>query len=147
MFYDEFKINDTFQTSGRTVTEADIVAFAGLSGDFNSLHMDQEYAKTGTFGQRIAHGLLVLSISSGLTVQAGLTTDSIIAFYGIDRLRFVEPVLIGDTVRVKNRVIDLTPKKDDETSGLITFETTVTKQNDKTVLVYHRRLLLRRRAQ
>jgi 3-hydroxybutyryl-CoA dehydratase len=147
MFYNEFKIDDTFLTAGRTITEADIVAFAGLSGDFNSLHMDQEYAKAGAFGQRIAHGLLILSISSGLTVQAGLTTDSIIAFYGIDKLRFVKPVFIGDTVRVKNRVIELTPKKDDETRGLITFETTVIKQQDETVLVCHRRLLLHRGAQ
>jgi acyl dehydratase len=146
VFFDEFKIDDVFHTAGRTVTEADIVAFAGLSGDFNSLHMDHEYAKGSVFGQRIAHGLLVLSISSGLTVQSGLTTDSIIAFYGIDRLRFVKPVFIGDTLRVKNRVIELTPKED-ETRGLVTFETTVTKQHEEVVLVCQRRVLLRRRAQ
>jgi acyl dehydratase len=144
MFYDDFKIDDTFVTSGRTVTEADIVAFAGLSGDFNSLHVDAEYAKSTPFGQRIAHGLLVLSISSGLTVQTGLTSDSIIAFYGIDKLRFVKPVFIGDTLTVKNRVVELTPKED-VTRGLVVFETTVVKQTDEPVLVYQRRVLLRRK--
>ena len=147
MFYSEFKIDDTFLTAGRTVTEADIVAFAGLSGDFQSLHMDQEYAKVNAFGQRIAHGLLVLSISSGLTVQAGLTTDSVIALYGIDKLRFLKPVFIGDTVTVKNRVIELSPKKDDKTRGVVTFETTVMKQQAEIVLIYHRLVLLRNTAQ
>ncbi|MBZ5607606.1 MAG: MaoC family dehydratase N-terminal domain-containing protein [Acidobacteriia bacterium] len=145
MFYDDFKIGDSFVTRGRTVTEADIVAFAGLSGDFNSLHVDAEYGKTTPFGQRIAHGLLVLSISSGLTVQTGLTSDSIIAFYGIDKLRFVKPVFIGDTLTVSNRVIELTPKED-PTRGLVVFETTVVKQSQEPVLVYHRRVLLRRKA-
>ena len=145
MYYEDFKIGDEFKTASRTVTEADVVGFAGLSGDFNSLHVDAEYAKSTPFGQRIAHGLLVLSISSGLTVQTGLTSDSIIAFYGIDKLRFVKPVFIGDTLTVKNRVMELTPKED-TTRGLVVFETTVVKQTDEPVLVYQRRVLLKRRA-
>jgi acyl dehydratase len=145
VFYDDFKIGDEFVTTGRTVTEADIVGFAGLSGDFNSLHVDAEYGKSTPFGQRIAHGLLVLSISSGLTVQMGLTSDSIIAFYGIDKLRFVKPVFIGDTLTVKNRVVELTPK-DDPGRGLAVFETTVVKQTGEPVLVYFRRVLLKRRS-
>ena len=144
MFFDEFKIGDTFHTRSRTVTEADIVAFAGLSGDFNSLHVDAEYGKTTPFGQRIAHGLLVLSIASGLMVQTGITSDSVIAFYGIDKLRFVKPVFIGDTITVANRVFELSPK--DETRGLVVFETTVTKQTGDPVLVFRRLVLLRRQA-
>ena len=145
MFYDDFTIGDSYMTRGRTVTEADIVGFAGLSGDFNSLHVDAEYSKSTPFGQRIAHGLLVLSISSGLTVQTGLTSDSIIAFYGIDKLRFVKPVFIGDTLTVQNRVVELTPKEEPG-RGLVVFETTVLKQTGELVLVYFRRVLLRRRA-
>jgi 3-hydroxybutyryl-CoA dehydratase len=142
VFYDDFKIDDTFSTGERTITEADIVAFANLSGDCNLIHVDAEYAKASTFGQRIAHGLLVLSISSGLTVQSALTNDSIIAFYGIDQLRFTKPVFIGDTIRVRSRVIELSPR---ETKGVVTFEMTVFKQNDEQVLICNKRVLLRRK--
>jgi acyl dehydratase len=143
MFYDDYKLDETFTTKGRTITEADIVAFAGLSGDFVELHMNEEAARRGPFGRRIAHGALIFSISTGLTVQMGHTNDTVIAFYGLDRLRFTKPVFIGDTVRVKKRVVELTPK--DEARGVVAFETTVVNQNDEPVIVYTDRVLLRRR--
>jgi len=144
MFYDDYKLDDTFTTKGRTITEADIVAFAGLSGDFVELHMNEEFARCGPFGRRIAHGALIFSISTGLTVQMGHTNDTVIAFYGVDKLRFTKPVFIGDTILVKKRVVELTPK--DETRGVVAFETKVVNQNDEPVVVYTDRVLLRRRA-
>ena len=144
MFYDDYKLDDTFTTKGRTITEADIVAFAGLSGDFVELHMNEEFARRGPFGRRIAHGALIFSISTGLTVQMGHTNDTVIAFYGVDKLRFTKPVFIGDTILVKKRVVELTPK--DETRGIVAFETKVVNQNDEPVVVYTDRVLLRRRA-
>jgi 3-hydroxybutyryl-CoA dehydratase len=143
MFYDDYKLDATFTTKGRTITEADIVAFAGLSGDFVELHMNEEAAKRGPFGRRIAHGALIFSISTGLTVQMGHTNDTVIAFYGLDKLRFTKPVFIGDTIRVDKRVIELTPK--DETRGVVAFETTVVNQHDEPVIVYTDRVLLKRR--
>ena len=140
MFFDDFKMDDTFTTGGRTITEADIVAFAFLSGDFNLIHMDAEYAKASPFGQRVAHGLLVLSISSGLTVKSGLTSDSVIAFYGIDKLRFTKPVFVGDAITVNSRVAELSPK---ETKGIVVFDTTVFKQNGEQVLVFSKSMLLK----
>jgi len=144
VFYDDYKLDDTFTTKGRTITEADIVAFAGLSGDFVELHMNEEFARRGPFGRRIAHGALIFSISTGLTVQMGHTNDTVIAFYGVDKLRFTKPVFIGDTILVKKRVVELTPK--DETRGIVAFETKVVNQNDEPVVVYTDRVLLRRRA-
>jgi 3-hydroxybutyryl-CoA dehydratase len=144
MFFDDFTMDATFITDGRTITEADIAAFALLSGDFNPIHMDAEYAKASQFGQRIAHGLLVLSLSSGLTVKSGLTSDSVIAFYGIDKLRFTKPVFVGDTITVESRVVELSPK---ETKGVVVFETRVFKQNGEEVLIFTKSMLLKRNTQ
>ena len=142
-YFDDYAIDETSTTQSRTITEADIVAFAGLSGDFNELHMSEEWAKDGPFGRRIAHGALVFSVSTGLTVQAGGYSDAIIAFYGIDRLRFVKPVFIGDTIRVKKKVIELTAR--DDVRGIVAFETIVVNQNEEAVIIYTDRVMVRRR--
>jgi acyl dehydratase len=142
LYFEDFEIGQISRSRGRTITEADIVNFAGVSGDFVELHTNEEFAKSGPFGRRIAHGLLVLSISSGLMVQMGHTTDTVIAFYGIDRLRFVRPTFIGDTVRVEKKVID---RQDKEKGGVVTFETSVLNQNGEPVLVYTDKLMIKRR--
>jgi acyl dehydratase len=142
LYFEDFEIGHVSRSRGRTITEADIVNFAGLSGDFVELHTNEEFARNGPFGRRIAHGLLILSISSGLMVQMGQTTDTVIAFYGIDRLRFVRPTFIGDTVRVEKKVID---RQEKEKGGVITFETSVLNQNNEPVLVYTDKLMVKRR--
>ena len=83
MYFDDYVVGTVTTSRGRTVTEADIVNFAGLSGDFVELHMNEEYAKRGPFGRRIAHGALIFSISTGLTVQMIPDHEAIIAFYGV----------------------------------------------------------------
>lgn len=144
-YFDDFAIGETTTTRGRTITEADIVNFAGLSGDFHELHMNEEYARQGPFGRRIAHGALIFSISTGLAIQAGQAgaQEAIIAFYGMDRLRFIKPVFIGDTLRVRKKVVELQAK--DDTRGVVAFETTVINQNDEPVVVYTDRVLLKRK--
>jgi acyl dehydratase len=99
-YYEDFTAGGVHESRGRTVTEADIVNFAGLSGDFVELHTNEEYARKSPFGRRIAHGALVFSISTGLMTQMNLINDTVLAFYGIDKLRFTGPVFIGDTVIV-----------------------------------------------
>lgn len=89
MFFEEFATGQKVSTASRTVTEADIVGFAGLSGDFNMIHVDAAYAKTTPYGQRIAHGLCVLSIASGLAVQTGVMDGTILAFREIAEWKFV----------------------------------------------------------
>ncbi len=141
-FFEDYKLDELMSSGARTVTEADIVNFAGLSGDFHELHMSEEFAKRGPFGRRIAHGALIFSISTGLTIQMG-DHENIIAFYGVDKLRFTHPTFIGDTIRVTKKVIALEPK--DDQRGVVAFETTVLNQNDKPVVVYQDRVLLKRR--
>ncbi len=142
LYYEQFEIGVVYESRGRTITETDVVQFAGLSGDFVELHTNEEYAKKSPFGRRIAHGALVFSISTGLMTQMDLLHDTVLAFYGIDRLRFTKAVFIGDTVRVVKKVADLARK---EQGGVVTFETAVLNQNGETVLVYTDKLMVRYR--
>jgi len=97
-YFDEYVPGECIVTAGRTITEADIVNFAGLSGDYNQIHVDAVYGAGTPFGQRIAHGLLVTSIVSGLAAQTGVMEGTVIAFREISEWKFVKPVFIGDTV-------------------------------------------------
>jgi 3-hydroxybutyryl-CoA dehydratase len=144
MYFEDYSIDQVRTSRGRTVTEADIVNFAGLSGDFVELHMNEEYAKQGPFGRRIAHGALIFSISTGLMVQMTSDLEAIVAFRGVDQLRFVAPVFIGDTIHVTKKTIDKQSK--DGIRGLVTFETTVVNQDGKPVLTYMDRLMVKCRA-
>jgi 3-hydroxybutyryl-CoA dehydratase len=126
--FEDFKIGEKIETRARTITETDIVNFAAFSGDWYPIHVDKEYAKKSVFGERIAHGFLVLSVSSGLMP---LTDWAIIAFYGIDKVRFFQPTKIGDTVRLE---IEVTGKDDKgDTGGVITYRTVVKNQRDEDV--------------
>jgi 3-hydroxybutyryl-CoA dehydratase len=142
--FEDFALDSISTSRSRTVTEADIVNFAGLSGDFIELHVSEAYAAKGPFGKRIAHGALVFSISTGLTVQTIKIDDTVIAFYGLDKLRFTRPVFIGDTIHVVKKVIGKEPKGADR--GVVTFETTVLNQNGETVIIYTDKLLVKARA-
>ena len=143
-YFEDFALDSVSTSRTRTVTEADIVNFAGLSGDFIELHVSEAYAAKGPFGKRIAHGALVFSISTGLTVQTIKIDDTVIAFYGMDKLRFTRPVFIGDTIHVVKKVIAKEQKGADR--GVVTFETTVLNQNGETVIVYTDKLLVKARA-
>lgn len=101
--FDQFNIGDVFSSQARTVTEADVVAFAGISGDFNPLHTDAEFGKTTPFGERIAHGLLGLSIATGLIMQLGVMDGTVIAFMGLE-WKFKAAVKIGDTIHAVGKV-------------------------------------------
>lgn len=104
-YFEEFAIGDHLITAARTITEADIVNFAGLSGDFNQIHTDAEFAARDTFGQRVAHGLLVQSIATGLAVQSGVIEGTVLAFREL-AVKFSLPVFIGDTVHVQLEITD-----------------------------------------
>jgi 3-hydroxybutyryl-CoA dehydratase len=142
-YYEDFKTGDESSSAGRTITEADIVSFAALTGDWNEIHTNKELAASGPFGQRIAHGALVFSVATGLSVRMGQTNDTVIAFYGLDRLRFVKPVFIGDTIRVRQRVEGKSER--DDKSGIVTFLNEVMNQNEVVVVSYTAKVLLKRR--
>jgi acyl dehydratase len=100
LYFEQFEIGQQFATRARTITEADVVAFAGLSGDFNPIHVDAVHSAGDTFGQRVAHGMLVQSIATGLAVQSGLIDGTVIAFRELE-CKFSLPVFFGDTIRVE----------------------------------------------
>ncbi len=141
-FFEDFSAGETFNTRSRTVTESDVVQFAALTGDFTFLHIDSVRAAATPFGQRIAHGALIYSYSIGLTTQMNLLEDTVIAFYGLDRLRAVRPTFFGDTIRVEKRVAALDSK---EKGGLITFDTQVLNQHGEPVMIYVDKVLVRQR--
>jgi len=102
-YFEEFELGAEVVGPGRTVTEADVMAFAGLSGDYNRIHTDAEFAKGTPYGARIAHGLLGLSIASGLASRVGLAEDTVLAFMALD-WKFKAPIMIGDTVSLRVEV-------------------------------------------
>ena len=106
LYFEDFTVGTRLRTAGRTITEADIVTFAGLSGDFNQIHTNAVYAAGDTFGKRVAHGLLVQSIATGLAVQSGVIEGTVLAFRELD-CKFSLPVYIGDTVHVEIDIIEL----------------------------------------
>ena len=133
MYFDEFQPGQQVLTAGRTVSEADIVAFAGLSGDFNQMHMDAAYCQASFFGQRVAHGLLVLSIASGLMVQTGVLEGTVIAFREIENWKFSKPVFIGDTVHALLEVNETRAMRR-LGGGSVTIDVSVKNQHDDTVM-------------
>ncbi len=104
MYFEEFEVGQRIVTPARTVTESDIVTFAGLSGDYNSIHTDAVYAEATPFEQRVAHGLLGLSIASGLAVRTGILEGTVLAFREINDWKFSLPIYIGDTIHVELEV-------------------------------------------
>ncbi len=125
-YLEDFTVGEKVITPGRTMTEADIVNFSGLTGDWHPLHTNVEHAKKTPFGERIAHGMLVLVMGSALAFRLGefeYIPKSFIAFYGIDKVRFVNPVKIGDTIHLEIEFLELTPK--DDKRGLVTAQSTV----------------------
>ena len=109
MYFEEYKVGQRIITPGRTLTESDIVTFAGLSGDFNQIHTDAEYSKATPLGQRIAHGLLGLAITSGLMLRTGVMEGTVMAFREINAWKFIQPVFIGDTLHVEMEVVETKP--------------------------------------
>ncbi|MFN8459965.1 MAG: MaoC/PaaZ C-terminal domain-containing protein [Anaerolineae bacterium] len=131
MPFEEFEVGLEIWTAARTITEADIVNFAGLSGDFNFIHIDAESVKRTPFGQRVAHGMLVASIASGLAVQQGFIDGTTLAFRELT-WKFTRPVLIGDTIQVRIKTTE-TKAMPSLGGGLVTFEARVLNQHEELV--------------
>ena len=139
-FYDELTVGMKSKSRGRTITEGDIVLFSAFSGDWYPLHTDKEYAAQTSFGQRIAHGMLVLTIASGLMkMEPGV----IVAFYGIDKVRFIAPTFIGDTLHIEMEVLEKTDRGTDQ--GVVTFKKNVVNQRDEIVCTVILKILLNKK--
>lgn len=140
--FDDFSVGDEVQTASRTITEADVVNFAGLSGDFNPLHTDAEFMKNSSFKERIAHGVLVLAVTTGLANQLGVFEGTTIAVMQMTT-RFTGAVLFGDTIKaVLKCIAKKEPTKPDR--GVATFKVTVLNQRDEAVTECEWIIMLRR---
>ncbi|MCH6264366.1 MULTISPECIES: MaoC/PaaZ C-terminal domain-containing protein [Neobacillus] len=139
-YFDHFELGEKWESRGRTITETDLVMFSALTGDYYPLHTDIEYAKNTIFKQRIAHGMLVLSFAVGLTK---MDPKIVVANYGIDKLRFIQPVFIHDTIHVELEVIDLQDKGNG--TGVVTVKQSVVKQTGEQCIVGISKALINKR--
>ncbi len=129
LYFEEFEIGQTMRSRGRTITEADLVQFAALTGDFNPMHTDAEYSKHAFMGARVAHGMLSLSYAIGQAYQLGILERTVLGFRGLD-MKFSQPVFIGDTIHVELKVSATKPARR-LGGGLVTLELRIVKQDGK----------------
>ena len=132
LYFEEFEVGQSIISPGRTITEADVVGFAALSGDWNAMHTDAEYSSDHPFGQRVAHGLLGLSIASGLAMRLGILEETALAFREIGSWKFSLPIFFGDTIRVQVTVTG-TKAMRRIGGGLVTLKVEILNQDDKVV--------------
>lgn len=145
-FLEDYAIGEKFVSPARTITEADIIIFAALTGDWHPLHTNVEYAKNTQFGERIAHGMLTLVIGGALAHRMGpyiYAPKGFIAFYGMDSIRFTAPLKIGDTIRCELKVANLEPKDDDK--GNLVYQTDILNQRDELLMTASQKLLVARK--
>jgi acyl dehydratase len=130
-YFEQFEVSEMLETPARTITEADVVTFAGLSGDYNPIHTDAEFAKETMFGERIAHGLLALSTVSGLAWRTGFMEGTADALISVE-CKFRNPVKFGDTIRAQ---FEVSQKKEMKRlgGGFVTFNVVVLNQRDETI--------------
>jgi acyl dehydratase len=143
IYFEDVVLDDVLESTGRTITEADIVFHAGHTGDFFPHHMDAEFCKQTQFGQRIAHGTMTFAIGVGLKANTQVNEASF--SYGYDRLRFIKPVMIGDTIRTRTRVIRKADDPKRPELGRVTKLLEVLNQRNEVVLACEEIGLVRRR--
>ncbi len=139
-YFEEFQLNDVRQTKGRTITETDIVIHAGQSGDFFPHHMDEEWCKSQPFKKRIAHGTLIFTVAIGLTADF---VNEVSMTYGYERLRFIKPVFINDTIKVTVTIKDLKDHKKPE-YGLVTELVECFNQHNELVMLCEHILMVKK---
>jgi 3-hydroxybutyryl-CoA dehydratase len=147
-FFEDFEVGQTFESKERQVLQQDIQSFANLTGDYNRLHLDQEYAEKSMFKERIAHGMLTLSLSLGLWHSLGLTNETVIAFVELDHAIFHSPIFPGDSILLRSEVLSKRESKSRPEAGLVTWKDQVinTKRGNQLALDYERTFMLRKKA-
>jgi acyl dehydratase len=146
LYFNDFYVGQSWTSPARTITDADLANFAGVSGDFNPLHTDEEFAKTTPFGGRIFHGPGVFAVATGLESRLGLKEGTAIAFLGMN-WNLKAPVLVGDTIHVEQAVGEVRPSKSKPDRGIVTFDVRVVNQRGETCqdgqwfVMFHRRTI------
>jgi len=143
MRYEALHVGMKFRSPGRTITDADLVGFAGLTGDFSELHTSDVYAKSSQFGRRVAHGMLGLAYAHGLMwPRTGELRETAIAFLGISDWRFLGPIFVGDTIFVNYELAELRDSKSRPSQAIAMFDVAVVDQNDRVVQQGRKALLV-----
>jgi len=148
-FYEDLQVGETFITSGRTVTETDIVLFGALTGDFNPIHMDEEFCKQHSiYKTRVAHGLFVLALAEGLVYRTGLFDGVRAVSLGWNNVRFVKPVFIGDTLHLEFKIVEKRESRSKPDFGIVTMLYQVKNGKNEVVLeAYHNVMVPKRRVE
>ncbi|MFC3041831.1 MaoC/PaaZ C-terminal domain-containing protein [Virgibacillus xinjiangensis] len=141
-YFDELKMGDDWLSEGRTITETDLVMFSAFSGDWFPIHSNREYAKATPYKERIAHGMLVLSVATGLM---RFNSSTVAVFYGMDGLRFVQPTFIGDTIYVKAAVHEKEEHQKKREAGLVTLEVTIQNQRGEGVALGYMKFVVNKK--
>lgn len=143
-YWEDYELGEKSTTDSITVTETHVVNWAGLTMDFYALHMDKEFAAKTVFKERIAHGPLIFALGVGLSARMNNDGQSVIAWMGIDNMRMLQPVKIGDTITVH---IEVAEKKETKSAkqGITIMKYSVHNQRDEVVMVYYSNLLMHRR--
>ena len=131
-YYEDLNLGDEFITCGRVITDADIMLFGTFTGDWHPLHFNEDYAKKGPFGKRIAHGFLSLTISVGMIQRMGWWDGTVLAFLGLDNVKLTAPVFIGDTIYAKSIIKEKRETKSPD-RGIVTQTVRIMNQDDKEV--------------
>src|SRR6478672_4891015 len=141
--YSDLEVGLKFRSPGRTITDADLVGFAGLTGDFSELHTSDVYAKASQFGRRVAHGMLGLAYAHGLMwARTGELRETAIAFLGINEWKFAGPIFVGDTIFVNYRIAELRDSKSKPTQAIAIFDVEVVTQDERVVQQGRKALLV-----
>ncbi len=141
---DDFNVGEIYKTGSITVTETHVVNWAGLTMDFYPLHMDAEYAAKTPFGERLAHGPLIFGLAVGLVSTAGFGGDAAVAWLGVDNMKMLAPVKMGDTVTVFVEVIDKKPTSKPD-KGIQVWRYTVKNQRSESVMVFDYKMMFHMR--
>ena len=132
--YADLRVGMAFRSPGRTITDADLVGFAGLTGDFSELHTSDVYAKASQFGRRVAHGMLGLAYAHGLMwARTGELRETAVAFLGIDEWKFVAPIFVGDTIFVNYTIAELRDSRSRPSQAIAVFDVQVVNQHGDVV--------------
>lgn len=143
-YYDDLTVGQVIVSPARTVTETDIVNFGCLSGDFNPLHMDAEFARQSPFGQRVAHGLIGLAFAGGFSAQTGAFTGTTLAFLELAEWKFVRPILAGDTIHLRICIESVTPTSKVD-RGIVTRREQIINQRGEVVQEGLKKVMLQKK--
>ena len=144
-YFDEFKVGESFVTPSRTITETDVVMFAGMTGDYNELHTNKEYMKDTPFGKRLVHGLLALAISHGLIFRLGFLEGTAIAFLGIESWQFKAPLFFGETIHVRINIAEARASKSKPDRGIVKIYLEIVNQTETVVQSGYKTIMMKRK--